>query len=177
MTDNKCLLTIFIPEIRFQFGRLLDSCSPEAVNAEFYGLRQLLGNELFKKIFPAILCDNGIENLKLPEIEFDPMTGEQLTKVFYCDPYRSSQKGACERNHELIRYIKAKGKTLDDLTQDDADLMFSHINSLSRKSLMGKTPYELAVMFFGHEFVNLINIKKIDPDKVHLRHDLFSMER
>lgn len=66
---------------------------------------------------------------------------------------------------------------MDDLTQDDADLMFSHINSLSRKSLMGKTPYELAVMFFGHEFVNLINIKKIDPDKVHLRHDLFSMER
>ena len=92
MTDNKCLLDHFHTGNPFPVWETIDSCSPEAVNAEFYGLRQLLGNELLKKIFPAILCDNGIENLKLPEIEFDPMTGEQLTKVFYCDPYRSSQK-------------------------------------------------------------------------------------
>lgn len=176
-SDNQYILTIYFPDIHFQFGILIYSLSPDAVNAVFKTLLIRLGSTLYKTIFPIILCDNGFEFLKLTEIELEPSTGKQLTKVFYCDPYRSSQKGACERNHEFIRYIKAKGKTLDDLTQEDVDLMFSHINSLSRKSIMGRTPYVLAKTFLGTRFLELINIKKIDPDNVHLRPDLFTLER
>ncbi len=47
-----------------------------------------------------------------------------MTRVFYCDPYSASQIGVCESNHRFIRYIKAKGKTFDDLTQEDVELMF-----------------------------------------------------
>ncbi len=128
-SDNNFILTIYFPDIHFQFGILINSLSPDVVNSVFYDLRKKMGNELYKTIFPVILCDNGFEFLKLSEIENDPLTGEQLSKIFYCDPYRSSQKGACERNHVFIRYIKVKGKSLDNLSQDDVELMFSHINS------------------------------------------------
>lgn len=177
ITDNKFILTIHFPDIHFQFGILLNCLSPNEVNSVFQIIKSKLGNKQFKTIFPIILCDNGFEFLKLSELEIDQDNGENLTKIFYCDPYRSSQKGACERNHELIRYIKKKGNSFNNLSQDDIDLMFSHINSLSRKSIMGKTPYELAVSFLGQTFLNIINIKKIDPDNVHLRPDLFSTER
>lgn len=175
-SDNNHVLTIHFPDIHFQFGILINSLSPDTVNSVFLSLRSKIGNNQFKSIFPVVLCDNGFEFLKLSEIEADPLSGEQLTKVFYCDPYRSSQKGACERNHEFIRYIKEKGKAFDNLSQADVDLMFSHINSLSRKSIMGKTPYELAEAFLGRPFLDVINIKKIDPDHVHLRPDLFTIE-
>ena len=53
-----------------------------------------------------------------------------------------SQKPHVENNHEFIRDIILKKKSMSNLTQDKLDLMFSHINSVPRKSLGGKTPYE-----------------------------------
>ena len=47
------------------------------------------------------------------------------------------------------------------LTQEQVDLMFSHINSVPRKSLGGKTPYELFTFIYGTEVANKFNIQKI----------------
>lgn len=88
---------------------------------------------------------------------------------YFTNPYRSTDKAACERNHEFLRYIIPKGNALDDLTQDDVNLMFSHINSYVRKSNQNKTPYELIVERFGPEFVELIGIKHIDANDVVLK--------
>ena len=59
------------------------------------------------------------------------------------------------------------------LTQEDINLAFNHINSTPRKSLNGKTPYELAKFIHGKETLDKLNIKKIDPDEVTLSPDLF----
>jgi IS30 family transposase len=69
--------------------------------------------------------------------------GTLRTKVFYCDPYQSNQKASCENNHRFIRMILPKGTSMNGLTQDDADLMMSHINSYARKALGGQTPVEV----------------------------------
>lgn len=53
---------------------------------------------------------------------------------------RSDEKGSCERNHQLLRYIFPKGTPFDDLTQENLDLIASHINSLKRKSTDFSTP-------------------------------------
>jgi len=53
-----------------------------------------------------------------------------------------SQKPHGENNHEFIRDIILKKKSMSNLTQDKLDLMFSHINSVPRKSLGVKTLYE-----------------------------------
>ena len=54
----------------------------------------------------------------------DDEFGEYLSNVFYCNPYCSSQKGSCEKNHEFFRYIEPKYHSLDHLTQDKVDLIF-----------------------------------------------------
>ena len=38
--------------------------------------------------------------------------GPGETRLFYCDPRRSDQKGACERNHVEIRKLLPKGSGL-----------------------------------------------------------------
>ena len=57
------------------------------------------------------------------------MNGEIKTRVFYCDPYSSWQKGMIEKNHEFIRYIIPSGKSFDNLSQQDITLMMTAVIS------------------------------------------------
>ena len=87
---------------------------------------------------------------------------------------RGGGRGAArlEKNHEYIRYVIPKGKTLDNLTQEQVNLMFSHINSYVRESNQNKTPYDLIIERFGPEFMELIGIKHIDAKDVILKPNL-----
>lgn len=169
--DSKRILTIHFPSIKFQFGILLNENTTDEVNNKLLQLKEKMGVNLWKKIFPIILSDNGVEFNKLYEIENDEF-GEHLSNVFYCNPYCSSQKGSCEKNHEFFRYIEPKFHSLDYLTQDKIDLIFSHINSVYRTSLNGVRPIDLAYAILGDEFLKIINIKKIEPDDVNLTQSL-----
>ena len=51
--------------------------------------------------------------------------------------------------------------SFDGLTQEDVDLMMSHINSYVRESANDKTPYDLMTRKFGVEFADLFNIRRI----------------
>ena len=48
--------------------------------------------------------------------------GSKSTTIFYCDPYCFWQKGACEKNHEYIRYIRPKGSSFADLDDEKSCL-------------------------------------------------------
>ena len=50
--------------------------------------------------------------------------------------------------------------------------MFSHINSYYRPGLNGVTQYDLAEMALGKEFLDIIEIKKIEPHNVNLTQPL-----
>ena len=169
--DSRCILTIYLTKTHFMFGILIDKGVPVSVNTAINNLRKKLGSELWKKGFQILLTDNGSEFNRLPQIEFDE-NGEQVCKVFYCDPYSSFQKGACERNHEFIRYIISKGKTLDSLNQTKVNMMFSHINSYKRSSINEKTPFELTKEFLGSKFLECIEITEVDCNQVNLKSNL-----
>lgn len=171
LVDNKKILTIHWPSFHFQIGILLEKLSPAFVNNALMELKNKLGLETYKILFQVILTDNGIEFSLLDEIENDE-NGELITKVFFCDPYKSSQKGSCERNHEFIRYVLPKGVSFDNLNQKDVDLIFSHINSTPRNSLGFKTPFELFKTAFGIEVLTILNINEINKDDVHLKPEL-----
>ena len=168
LVDNKKILTIHWPSFHFQIGILLEKLSPAFVNNALMELKNKLGLETYKILFQVILTDNGIKFSLLDEIENDE-NGELITKVFFCDPYKSSQKGSCERNHEFIRYVLPKGVSFDNLNQKDVDLIFSHINSTPRNSLGFKTPFELFKTAFGIEVLRILNINEINKDDVHLK--------
>ena len=123
---------------------------------------------MFKRIFEVILTDNGSEFFNPISIETDYTTGEVLAHVFYCDPSASYQKGSIEKNHEYIRYVLPKKSSFDNLTQDDCNLLASHINSTSRVILNNKTPYEVIQSLISIDIIDKFNISYIKPDDVNL---------
>ena len=168
--DKKTILTITFPKTRFQFGILLGgNKSYKVLDTMRYFRSQL--KESFSEIFSVNLSDNGPEFSIFHEAEFDE-NGERVCRIFFANPYRSTDKAECERNHEFIRYIIPKGHSLDFLTQEKVNLMFSHINSYIRESNKNKTPYELTLESFGSEFMKLIGIEEIPVQDVCLKPEL-----
>lgn len=130
---------------------------------------QDLLEEDYSKLFSLILTDRGTEFAKPELFEINHETGEIRTNIFYCDPQTPSQKPHVENNHNFVREILPNGMSWTKLTQEKVDLMFSHINSVPRLSLGGKTPYEAFSFFYGTEILKKLNIQKIEKDRVTLK--------
>lgn len=131
-------------------------------------LQENLGTD-FNKLFSLLLTDRGSEFQKSELFEINVQTGESRCNIFYCDAQTPSQKPHVENNHNFIREILPNGMDWYDLTQDKVDLMFSHINSVPRENLGGKTAYEAFCFFYGEELAKKLNIQKIEKDKVTLK--------
>lgn len=155
-----------------QIGFIHQKNDNESMSSTFDYLEREFGSVWFRENIPVILTDRGSEFEKWYMFENNNQTGEHRCKIFYCDPMQSSQKPDCEVNHNYVRDILPNKTDLSPLTQEDINLIFSHINSTPRKSLNGKTPYELAEFIQNKEFLDKLNIKKIDPDDVTLSPDL-----
>lgn len=165
---GKCFLTLLFRQYNFMLIFLLPYKRGEYVTGVFNSLKQILGIDEFKRLFEVILTDNGTEFSDPLSIEIDINTGEKVCSLFYCDPNCSWQKGSIEKNHEYIRYILPKGTSFSGLTQEDCDLIASHINSVPRKSLNNISPYEASLNFIGEENIKKFNIKKIEYDDIDL---------
>ena len=165
---GKVLLTIHftIPQLMLAFIR--DSNTSQSVINIFNKLYLELSPDIFCKLFPLLLGDNGSEFSNPTAIEFDEQ-GNRRASVFYCDPSAPYQKGAAENNHELIRRIIPKGKSMDCYDQKDIQLMMSHINSYGRKKLGDKSPYEVFSSLYGENTLRKLGITFIHNDKVMLR--------
>ncbi|ASS40990.1 hypothetical protein AXF21_03165 [Eubacterium minutum ATCC 700079] len=79
---------------------------------------------------------------------------------------RPSDKPHVEKNHTLFRDICPKGTSFDNFTQDDVNLIFSHVNSIVRNSLGGKSPYDLFSFTYGEKTASLLGIEKIPSREV-----------
>ena len=88
------------------------------------------------------------------------------SKLFFCDPMRSSQKPFIEKNHTLFRDIVPKGTSFGSFSQDTVNLIFSHVNSVKRKIFNGKTPFDLMSFLYSEKLLSVFGIKKIRADKV-----------
>ena len=81
------------------------------------------------------------------------------TRLFYCDPRRSDQKGACERNHVEIRKLLPKGAGIrfDRLVPADLALAMSHVNSEPRGALGFATPARAFRAMLGGDAAALLD--------------------
>ena len=162
---GKVLLTFNLSFCNFIFARLLDNKTTLEVTKHLYDIKNTLhqADKDFFQLFPVILTDNGGEFARVDDIEMD-VRGE--SKLFFCDPNRSDQKGRIEKNHTLIRDILPKGTSFDNLTQEDINLVCSHVNSVKRAALNGKSAYELFAFTYGEEIPKLLGISKIPAEDV-----------
>ena len=117
----------------------------------------------------ACLSDNGTEFFDYWKVEGAMKALGVVARTFYARPMRSDDKAEAERNHEIVRYVFPKGKSLDGLTQADLDEAFSNINSYTRLSKGDKTPFELAEARFGRGFCDALNIRKVDKKNLTIK--------
>ena len=168
---GQCLLTLLFRSSSFMLVILLPRCTQECVIGAINNLTDMLGLNLFRKYFPVILTDNGSEFKNPYDIE-KTVEGKHRTYVFYCDPYVSNQKARLEKNHEYIRYVIPKGRSLYKYTQDDINRLASHINSTARDSLNGASPFDLAELLLDKRIPALTGLYKVSPDSVMLKPEL-----
>ena len=165
---GKVLLTFIFRNCSLMIAFIIDSCTQVAVKEVIDKLYKMLGCQVFKKSFLVILTDNGSEFKKPETLELDN-EGNERTKIFYCNPMASYQKGRLEKNHEYIRYVIPKGISFNKRNQDDITLMINHINSATRDSLNGKTPFKLAQMLLDNSLLDKLSLEHIPADEVHLK--------
>lgn len=164
---GKVLLTMLFRNSKLMLAFILDDKTSNSVLKVFNWLEAILGNELFEKTFPVILTDNGSEFSNPLSLEFND-EGIGRTRIFFCNPGASYQKGAIEKNHEFIRYVIPKGISMDSLTQNDITKMINHINSLTRQSLNNATPFELAQILLDKNVLKKLNLKKVPANEIQL---------
>ncbi len=168
---GKVLLTL-----QFEFGLMLahlrDTNNSQSVIDYFDMLEHEFGLDNFRKMFPVILTDNGSEFSNPSAIETSPYSNKQRTRVFFCDPYASWQKGKVENNHTNLRRILPKRTSFNNLSQNDINLALSHLNSYMRKSyddIPGITRFN---NIFDNNILEKLNINLISPDDVTLNPEL-----
>ena len=77
-------------------------------------LESILGPSLFRKYVHVLLTDRGPE-FSLADAMEHGADRSLRTRVFYCDPMQSGQKGTLENKHIELRYILPKGTDLKAL--------------------------------------------------------------
>ena len=164
---GKVILTLHFTHCNFMAGILLENKSAAETAAKIRSLKSRfsLHGLRFGDIFPLILTDNGGEFSDVLAFENNGM-GLKETGLFFCDPMQSCQKPRVEKNHTLFRDVVPKGNSFDDFTQDTVNLIFSHVNSVKRKCLNGKSPYELFSFTYGKLTADILGIEWIQANQV-----------
>ena len=158
--------TFIFENTSFMIGILHTEKTADSMSKSLDNFQTILGDD-YGKLFSLILTDRGTEFAKPQQFEINMETGEIRSKIFYCDPQQSSQKPHVENNHNFIREILPRGISWDSLTQEKVNLMFSHINSVPREKLSGKTPYDIFTFLYSEKIAKKLNIQKIAKDEVN----------
>jgi IS30 family transposase len=165
---GKVLLTLAFRSCDLSLAFLREQNTSRSVIDVFNDLYPLFGQELFCRLFPLLLTDNGSEFSNPRALEF-AADGNRRTSIFYCDPRASYQKPHVELSHEYIRRILPKGSSFDHLTQTDINLMMSHINSYSREKWGDRSPFELFGFLYGSQTLERLGITRIPPNEIILK--------
>ena len=148
-------------------GLLLENKTAAEATSKITALKkQLLQNGFcFGNIAPIILTDNGGEFSLVEAFENDA-SGNLESHLFFCEPMSPSEKPEIEKNHTMLRDILPKGSSFDNLTQQDVNKIFSHVNAVKRKQFNGKSAYDMFTFFYSHELAVALGISFVSGKDV-----------
>ena len=96
------------------------------------GIERAYGAGLFAKVFQTITIDNGSEFSDYEGLEQSCRKKGARTKVYYCHPYSSYERGSNENQNKMIRRHYPKGVSLDKVTPADTRKLEKWINNYPR---------------------------------------------
>lgn len=136
-------------------------------------LESILGRTLFRKYVCVLLTDRGSEFSAADAME-NGSDGTRRTRVYYCDPMQSGQKGTLENKHVELRYILPRNTDLGALGltgQDALNLALSHVDSSPVESLGGRSPLELTEFMYPdlYEKLYAFGIRSVPKDQIVLK--------
>ena len=164
----------------FLFGLLHDEKTALEMKKGVDRLEMILDPKIFRKYVHVLLTDRGPEFTAANDMEMD---GDlRRTRVFYCDPMQSGQKGSLENNHIELRYILPKEHDLKQLglvDQNALNMVLSHINSLPLERFGGKSPFDVVEFMFPDLYEKLLafGLRKIPVDEINLTPSLLKDRR
>ncbi len=140
--STKSLLVLTERKTRKEMIFLLKSHTSVAVVNALDRLERKLGKK-FREIFKSITVDNGSEFADWEGMERAKRSKKKRTKIYYCHPYSSWERGSNENQNKLVRRHIPKGINFDDRTQGDVDRITEWINNYPRRLHQYKTAEEL----------------------------------
>ena len=170
---GKVLLTLLFRDTGFMMAFLREHKDAQSVIDAFARLWLLAGPELHRALFQVLLTDNGTDFSNPLALELAP-DATPRSRMFYCDPCASWQKGRVERNHEFLRMILPPGTSFDGLTQAHIDLALSHINSYTRPALNDKAPFDLFSFTYGPALLEKLGQRRIPANDILLKPSLLA---
>lgn len=118
-------------------------------------LNEFYGDKNFRKLFKTITCDNGSEFS-----DYEGITKNGRTKLYYCHPYCSGERGSNENNNKFVRRWIPKGDDIGLYTDEEIEEMQYWMNHYPRKQFNGKSSIEIAQMHKEGKLL-LCNMSKI----------------
>ncbi len=109
----------------------LPSHTAESVVAALDCLERKWG-DMFQKVFRTITVDNGSEFAYCDEMEHSVLGNGKRTKLYYCHPYSSWERGTNEVTNKMVRRKVPKGTDFDDRTDDEIEEIQNWINNYPR---------------------------------------------
>lgn len=89
------------------------------------------------------------------------LSKQARTKIYYCHPYSSGERGSNENNNKLIRRHYKKGIVFDDITRDEVRKFQDWMNTYPRRMLNKRSSSELL-----EEELDKMSDKLKDIDKI-----------
>ena len=164
--NESCILTLLFRNSNFLMIFKLEHKTMECVDEAFDYIKDTIGLELFSQLFQVILTDNGSEFFDPDYIEYNGLLPK--SKLFYCDPRQSQQKGKIEVTHEYIRRYLPKGSSFNDITQEQLTILCNHINSVPRDKFDGVSAFSVQRCFAPESFFKKLGYKEIYGLEINL---------
>lgn len=95
-------------------------------------LEKRFGKNKFRKVFKSITVDNGSEFADFAGLERSVYGGKR-TKVFYCHPYTSCERGSNERINRDIRRLFPKGTDFSKISDKRVQEVAQWVNAYPRE--------------------------------------------
>ena len=150
-TDSNNILSFILPEVHFTIIDILKNPNSKKVVKFFDDLEEKVGTENFIELIPVILTDRDPNFSDIEGICFSKITGEERCKIFYCDPYVSSQKPHVENINGQLRKFFPKGSSIDKYTKKDIKQINQTLLNTPIKSLDGNTPSDAFKYVYGDD--------------------------
>jgi len=144
--DLTCLLVLSERLTRSEIVIRIKDRTMKSVNAAIDRLERKIGTPAFREKFKSITCDNGVEFSDWEHIEKSCRTKGKRTKVYFCHPYRSGERGTNENSNRFVRRWIPKGDDIGLYTPKEIEQIQDWMNDYPRPMFGGLSAREMAAM-------------------------------